>query len=91
MVYLYIRHRVSDYPRWREGFDTHIAARQAGGATGTDLVLRDAEDPNVITVILGWNELDQARSFAHSASLKDAAQLAGVIELTEMRFLTPAT
>ena len=87
MVYLYIRHRVSDYARWREGYDMHSAARQAGGASGTELVLRDAEDPNEITVILGWNELDQARTFTHSASLKDAAQLAGVLELIEIRFL----
>ena len=87
MVYLYIRHRVSDYARWREGYDMHIAARQAGGATGTDLVLRDAEDPNEITVILGWNELAQARTFTQSVSLKDAAQLAGVLELIEIRFL----
>jgi hypothetical protein len=90
MVYLYIRHRVSDFARWREGYDMHIAARQAGGATGTDLVLRDVEDPNEITVILGWNELDQARTFTHSASLKDAAQLAGVLELIEIRFLVAA-
>ncbi len=90
MVYLYVRHRVSDYARWREGYDMHSAARQAGGATGTDLVLRDAEDPNEITVILGWNELDQARTFTRSASLKDAAQMAGVLELIEIRFLVAA-
>jgi len=87
MVYLYIRARVLDYARWREGYDMHFAARQAGGATGIELVLRNAEDPNEITVILGWNELDQARTFTHSASLKDAAQLSGVIELAEIRFL----
>jgi len=87
MVYLSIRHRVSDFTRWREGYDVHHAARQAGGATGAELVLRDAADPDDITVILGWRDLAQAQAFARSASLKDAAQLAGVIELTELRFL----
>ncbi len=91
MVYLYVRHQVADYARWREGYDMHVAARQAGGASGDALVLREASDPNEITVILGWSDLDQARAFTRSASFKDAAQMAGVLRLIEIRFLTDAS
>jgi heme-degrading monooxygenase HmoA len=91
MVYLFIRHHVSDYARWREGYDLHVAAREAGGATSEALVLRDAADPNDITVILGWHDLDQARAFTRSASFKDAVQMAGVVRLMEIRFLTRAS
>lgn len=90
MVYIHVRHRVEDYARWREGFDTHGAARQAGGATSEAYVMRNIEDPNEITLILGWSDLEQARLFVQSNSLKEAMQDAGVTELLEIRFLEVA-
>jgi heme-degrading monooxygenase HmoA len=90
MVYLYVRHRVEDYARWREGFDNHAAARQAGGATDEAYVMRNVDDPNEITVILGWSDLERARSFTQSASLKESMQKAGVTGPPEVRFLEAA-
>ncbi len=90
MVYIYVRHRVEDYARWREGYDNHAAARQAGGATDEAYVMRNVEDPNDITVILGWSDLDKARAFTQSASLKEAMQNAGVTSPPEIRFLEAA-
>ena len=45
MIYLYVRQTIEDYARWKEGFDTHLAARQAGGATDEAFVLRNVDDP----------------------------------------------
>ena len=87
MIYISIRHRVQDYARWREGFDNHAPARQAGGATDEAYVMRDLNDPNDVTVMLGWSDLEKARSFIQSASLKDAMQSAGVVSPPEIRFL----
>ena len=87
MVYLYVRHHVKDYASWREGFDMHAPARQAAGAVDEPLVLRDVNDPNEITVLLGWKDLPRARAFAESISLKDAAQASGVLGPLEIRFL----
>lgn len=87
MVYIYVRHHVEDYARWREGFDTHAPARQAGGATDESCVMRNVEDPNEITVILGWSDLEKARAFIQSASLKEAMHNAGVASLPEIRIL----
>ena len=78
MVYLQIRHRVEDYARWREGFDIHAAARQAAGATNETYVMRNIDDPNELTIILGWSNLEKARSFTQSASLQEAMHKAGV-------------
>jgi heme-degrading monooxygenase HmoA len=50
-------------------------------------VLRDLDDPNDVTVMLGWSDLEKARSFIQSASLKDAMQSAGVTSPPEIRFL----
>ena len=43
MIYLYVRQTIEDYARWKEGFDTHLAARQAGGATAEAFVLRNVD------------------------------------------------
>jgi quinol monooxygenase YgiN len=90
MVYIYIRHTVEDYARWREGYDNHAAARQAGGATDEAYVMRNVDDPNEITIILGWSDLQKARAFTQSASLKEAMQNAGVTGQPEIRFLEAA-
>jgi heme-degrading monooxygenase HmoA len=90
MAYIYVRHRVEDYARWREGFDTHAAARQAGGATDEVYVMRNVDDPNDLTIILGWSDLENARAFTQSASLKESMQKAGVTGQPEIRFLEAA-
>ena len=90
MVYLYVRHSVEDYATWKEGFDTHTAARQAAGATDETYVMRNVDDPNEITIILGWSDLAKARAFTQSASLKEAMQKAGVTAPPEIRFLEVA-
>jgi hypothetical protein len=86
-IYLYIRHQVEDYIKWRESYDLHAPARQAAGATGEAYVMRDTDDPNDVTVILGWKSLEQAKAFTLSVSLRDAMRQAGVIGSPEIRFL----
>jgi len=90
MIYLHVRHRVEDYAKWKEGFDTHAAARQAAGATDETYVMRNVDDPNEITVIMSWSDLEKARTFTQSASLKEAMQKAGVTAPPEVRFLETA-
>ena len=87
MTYIYVRHNVEDFATWKEGFDKHAAARQAGGATDEAYIMRNVDDPNELTAILGWSDLEKARAFTQSASLKEAMQKAGVTGPPEIRFL----
>ena len=87
MIYLYIRQTVGDYIQWKEGFDSRLAARQAGGATDETLVLRNVDDPCEIIVLLGWRDLAQARTFSQSVSWQMALQGMGVVGVPEVRFL----
>lgn len=89
-VYIHVRHSVEDYARWREGFDSHAAARQAGGATEEVYVMRNVDDPNDVTVILGWSDLQKARAFTQSISLREAMQQAGVTGQPDVRILHAA-
>ena len=90
MIYLYLRQTVGDYPRWKEGFDIHLSARQAGGATDETYIMRDVDNPHEITVLLGWRDLAQARTFVQSVSFQAAMQKMGVVGPPEIRFLEAA-
>lgn len=87
MIYLLLRHPIEDFARWKEGFDIHLAARQAGGATKETFVLRNVDDLSEIMVVLGWRDLGQARLFTRSVSWQRAMQQMGVVGLPEVRFL----
>lgn len=87
MIYLFIRQTVGDYARWKEAFDTHLAARQAGGATAETFVWRNVDDPTEIIVVLGWCNLVQARLFTQSVSWDMARRRMGVIGVSEVLFL----
>jgi hypothetical protein len=84
MIYILLRHSVEDYGRWKEGFDLHLAARQAGGATHEAYVMRNVEHPQEIIVILGWHDLASVRAFADSVSLQMAMNEMGVAGLPEV-------
>ena len=86
MIYVTVRHLVDDYRRWKEHFDIHAAARQAGGATGEVFVMRNLDEADELTVVLGWRNLRQARAFTQSVSLQESMQHAGVVGLPEVRF-----
>ena len=90
MIYLYLRQTIEDYARWKEGFDTHLAARQAGGATAEAFVLRNVDDPHEIIVLLGWRDFKQARLFTQSVSLQAALKQMGVVGMPEVRLLEGA-
>ena len=79
MVYINIQHRVADFEKWRQVFDANESFRREGGATGAKQVFRDIKDPNTITVLLEWKDVDQAQKFTSSPALVEAMEKAGVI------------
>ena len=90
MVYIHVVQEVEDYARWREGFDNHASAREAAGSTDEVVVMRNVDDPNEVTVILGWIDPHQAKAFTQSVSLREAMQNAGVVGRPDIRILESA-
>lgn len=90
MIYLLLRQHIEDFARWKEGFDIHLAARQAGGATNETFVLRNVDDLYEIVVVLGWYDLAQAKLFTKSVSWQLAMEKMGVVGVPEVRFLETA-
>jgi heme-degrading monooxygenase HmoA len=86
MPYVLIRHKVEDCKRWKPAFDAHGTTRKASGSKGGRL-LRIAEDPNEVVILLEWDNLQKARQFAQSDDLRNTMQRAGVVGKPEVYFL----
>jgi hypothetical protein len=90
MIFIYVRQTIGNLDRCKEAFDSQLAARQAGGATAECVLLRNADDPQEIIVLMSWRDLRQARLFAQSVSWQIALQQMGVVGLPEVLFLEEA-
>lgn len=89
MAYILVQQSVADYEKWKPFFDEDGPIRRAGGSKG-GLVLRNADDPNHITVLLEWDSLENARAFAGSDELRERMRRAGVTSAPELYFLDEA-
>jgi hypothetical protein len=87
MIYLLLQHHIEDFARWKEGFDIHLAARQAGGATHEVMVLRNVDNRQEIIALLGWRDLTTARLSVQSVSWQMALERMGVVGEPEALFL----
>jgi heme-degrading monooxygenase HmoA len=86
MAKLLVHHKVEDYTAWRKVFDESTGIRTRFGSTGHE-VYRSPNDPNELTILTYWGDVNQARAYAQSAELKEAMQNAGVISQPDVMFL----
>lgn len=86
MAYILVQQSVADYAKWKSLFDEDGPIRQAGGSKG-GMVLRNADDPHHVTVLLEWDSLENARAFTSSDELRERMQRAGVTGAPAVFFL----
>ena len=89
MMHVLVRHKVSDYNRWKEAFDSHLNNRKRAGETGFRL-FHNADDPHEVILLLDWSSADEARQFMSSDDLRDAMKKAGVVGAPEVHYLEDA-
>jgi quinol monooxygenase YgiN len=89
MVHVLVRHKVSDYNRWKETFDSHLNTRKRAGELGFRL-FHATDDPRDIVVLLDWQTVDEARKFMDSDELRSAMTKAGVVGSPEIQYLEDA-
>jgi heme-degrading monooxygenase HmoA len=77
MPYLLERHKIGDFARWREVFDSDAPNRESAGCRGAR-VFRNAEDPEEVVVLFEWDSLERARRRIESAGLAQEFEEAGV-------------
>jgi quinol monooxygenase YgiN len=89
MAMLIVHLKVKDYAAFREVFDNATPTRTRFGSTGHK-VFQSPSDPNEVTVLSEWKNVDQAKVYADSNELKEAMKNAGVISQPGLTFLAEA-
>ena len=86
MVHVLVRHKVADFPRWKDAFDSHVLARRRAGEISFRL-FHSLEDANDLTLLFDWESADAARKFMTSSELGQRMQEAGVQGAPEVQYL----
>jgi hypothetical protein len=86
MVRLFVRHDVTDYGKWRAGYDDFDSTRRSMGVKG-DAVYRNVENGNDITVYHDFDSIEMAKSFAGSSQLREVMGQAGVVGQPQIWFV----
>ena len=77
MVWTHVRHRVEDYPTWKEVFDSTAEYKRSNGWKGYRLHAIEG-DQNHVLVMEEFETEEQAREFIGSEYLREAMGRAGV-------------
>ena len=77
MAWIHVRHRVEDYPKWKEVFDSTADYKRSHGWKGYRLLAIEG-DNNHVLVMEEFDTEDQAREYLGSDYLSDAMGRAGV-------------
>jgi heme-degrading monooxygenase HmoA len=81
-----IKRRIPDYDKWKVAFEGFAVDREVNGSKG-GLVLRDADDPRLIYILLEWDDLDKARKFYEPQSHKKRFEKGGAAIEPEIYFI----
>jgi quinol monooxygenase YgiN len=86
MVYVFVRHKVSDLNHWKAVFDGASQMRKAAGELSARM-FRSRLDPAELNLLCEWDSLDRAKSFFDRPELKAAMQQAGVVGSPDIEFM----
>ena len=76
-AYTVITHPVKDFDTWKSVFDQFEPVRKKGGERSA-VVLRHADDPNMVTVINTWDSIEAFQALFNREELKAGMAEAGV-------------
>lgn len=86
MAYMLVTHQVEDFAKWKDVFDEVKPLRDEAGEVSA-AIFQDASNPNTVTGLFEWDNLENARAYAASPNLKAAMQKAGVTSPPQITFL----
>lgn len=85
--YMLVRHKVSNFTTWKQGYDAHSPKRAEAGVTEKYL-LRGSQAPNEVVVLFEVQDIGRAQAFAESADLREVMHNLGVVDKPDVYFLT---
>ena len=85
-MHMFVRHKVSDFSKWKPVYDAHLSARQKAGLKEEHL-FRNFHDPNEVLLLFSVEDFDKANTFSASDDLRQAMEKAGVSDKPDVYFL----
>lgn len=82
-----VTHKVTDFEKFQAAYDEHDSMRLANGLHNY-VIARGVQDPNMVMVVVKADDIEKAKAFAKSPSLKSAMQKAGVTGAPTISFNT---
>jgi hypothetical protein len=89
MSFLYVRHKVQNFDKWKPIYDNNKPERNKAGLTEKH-VFRDSDDPSEVTLLFETTDDTKAKAFVTSDDLREAMKEAGVVGKPEIHFLRSA-
>src|SRR5215469_9140267 len=86
IMHLLVRHKVSDFAKWKPVYDAHLSARQKAGLKEEHL-FRNADDPNEVLVLFSAEDVEKAKAFTASDDVRQTMAKAGVSDKPDVYFL----
>lgn len=86
VAHLHVGFRVDDYERWKAGYDASLEERKASGEISFT-IYRNADDPNVVTVLSVQQSAEQVRAFMASPDLQEKMKAAGIVQMGQQLIL----
>tara|TARA_R110002049_G_scaffold137350_3_gene297370 strand:- start:240 stop:632 length:393 start_codon:yes stop_codon:yes gene_type:complete len=80
-----VQHQVADYVDWKSVFDAALATRQSVGEVAYKILV-DPADSNSVTVILQWDTVKRAQTFAADPILENGMRGARVVSEPQFTF-----
>lgn len=87
MVYTIVRHQVEDFAKWKEVFEGASEFRRSYGEESHQ-VFRDSDNPNTVTVLNKWNDLNKVKEFFTLDEIKQKMKESGMVSEPTIHFLT---
>jgi hypothetical protein len=84
---LVVKHKVSNYAKWKTSYDAHDSARLVNGIHSY-VIGRGLQDSNMILVAVKVDDMAKAKAFAKDPGLKKAMQKGGVTGMPTFAFVT---
>jgi hypothetical protein len=86
MIQVLVHHEVADYNSWRSVFDASLDFRHEGGECSCR-IFRKAGNPNDLTLLFEWENLEKAKRYMTSDDLRKKMQQAGVTGVPDIQYL----
>ena len=79
MIKTLMYHKVEDFSKWKEAFDSFAGIRKSAGEKSFSVGTINNE-PNTVYVVNEWDSMEAPKAFLENPELAKAMKTAGVLE-----------